>query len=1205
MAVQVCVGRAGTGKTALCLNVVRDRLREDAADGHHLIFLVPEQAAFQMERALIETPDLPGYSRCDVLSFRRLARRIFNETGTGDPAARQPMGPMGRLMAVKLLLKRLEPQLKILGGAGNRGAGFLTQVTRTLDEFLQEDLEPDELGNLAQAAATGETKDPLSAARLGDLHLLYSAYREFLTAGHLDPAQEVAVAEALIEKVPWVRDAEIWVDGFAGFTMLERRMLVRLAALARAMTITLLIDPASPVLSRADVRPNGFSLFSRTERTLSALREAMHSAGIEWLPVRRLTPSPPPRFGAQELVELERRVFAPPLHKGGRGGVECEKSLSPDSSPPTPPLLRGGGAVRLIAAASRRVEVDAAVAEIQRLIRESSGRLRYRDVAVIVRDLEPYHDLLSAALTAHGIPFFIDRRRRTAHHPLVELLRLLPALVHRSFQGDDIRLLLKTGLVPLDDVEADLLENYVIAHGIAGAEAWLGPGQWTYRRIFTNRDAEEELTEPERVALDQINRYRRRLVEPLREWVAFAVGGAAPIGREWAGQLSDVLDRLGAADRIERWLDAAIDAGRADEADVHGQVARDAKALLDDFVESLGDVPLTAEEFSGVLDSALAEFTLGLAPPTLDQVLVGSIERSRHPDLAAVLLLGFNDGLFPLTPAEDVILTDAERERLEQRRPPVGTTRRQRILDEKMLAYIALTRPSRTLWSSYPEADEAGKPLRPSPFVHDIRRALPALTLTRIEDPVPKRDLWPVGRLRELGARLALEFRLRPGSPEEDKESNLRARWNGLYEYARCQDPYAHDLPPILASLSYRNEAQLGPGDVEALYRAPTYFSASRIETFAACPFKHFAQYALGLEPRAEFVIEAIDFGLLHHKVLEEFYAELIHEGRALAEIEPDEIDERLSRLAKQWTARLTDEALLGDARNAFLLDRSNRHLREALARQRLMSRLGSFRPRAVEWAFGMPRGKDARTADIGPLELTTPGGRTILIRGKVDRIDLLELTDECLGVVLDYKRSKGRTLRLWKVYHGLDVQLLTYMLAIIQRGETLAGRSIRPVGAFYVPLESAQISVSHPDDAVGADESLPAPLKPRGVMDFGVVEHLDRELESGWSPAYGVFRSRNGELGYARNSDAYAKPELDRITAYARRKIGELADRILDGDVAVKPYRAGTRMPCTFCDFRPVCRFDHDVDEPDEIDAIEREEALDLMGRAEGGASR
>lgn len=1193
MAVQVCVGRAGTGKTALCLNAVRDRLREGAADGNHLIFLVPEQAAFQMERALIETPELPGYSRCDVLSFRRLARRVLNEVGSDASATQRPMGPMGRLMAVKLLLKRLEPRLTVLRGAGGRGAGFLNQLTRALDEWLQEDLGPEDLRKLAEAAVAGRTSDPLSAGRLGDLHLIYSAYREFLSEGRLDPAQELAIAETFIDKIPWLRDAEVWVDGFAGFTAMERRMLIRLAGPARSMTITLLIDPASGVLGQTDLKPNRFSLFSRTERTFVTLREAMQAAGIEWLPIQRLASERPPRFAASELAGLERNLF----RAVGVRGPEGQAAASAEAGG-----LLGGAAfpIRLLAVANRRVEVEAAVGEVQRLVRSSGGRLRYRDIAIIVRDLGPYHELLSAALGAHGIPFFIDRRRSTAHHPLVELLRLLPALVHRDFQGDDVRLLLKTGLVPLDDVAADRLENYVVAHGLVGAPAWLGPAEWTYRRLFTGHDPDAELTEPEQVALDEINAYRRRLVEPLRDWATFVAAGAAATGREWVQQLLGVLERLGVAATLERWAEQAIDAGRADEADVHRQVWRDAKALLDDFVDALGDVPITAGEFSGVLDAALSEFTLGLAPPTLDQVLVGSIERSRHPDLAAVLLLGFNDGLFPSTPAEDVILSDAEREQIEARRPPVGVTRRQRILDEKMLAYIALTRPSRSLWVSYALADDAGKPLRASPFVHDLRAAVPGLSVEQIDDAVAKREVWPIGRVRDLAARLALEFGSRPESAEKD-DPGVRGRWNALYERARRDEAYAHDMAAVLASLAYRNEPQLMPGDAAGLYAGPIHFSASRIETFAACSFRHFARYALRLEPRVEFAIEVLDFGLLHHKVLEEFFAELIEGGKGLAELEPAEIAERLTRLGKQWVARLADEAVLNDARNAFLLDRSNRHLKDALARQRLMARLGAFKPRAVEWAFGLPGGRGGGPT-AGPLELRTPGGRRISVVGKIDRIDLLELERECLGVVLDYKRSAGKRMALWKVYNGLDVQLLTYLLTLVQRGETLAGRPIRPIGAFYVPLVSMRRLVSHPSDASDIGESIQASLKPRGMLEFEAAGQLDRTLEPGrGSDAYAVKLNVDGALGYAKWSDAYPAADLARVMAFARHKIGELADAILDGDIAVRPYRAGTQMPCAYCEFRSVCRFDFDVNEVREVHGRDRDAVLEDMGRVAG----
>ncbi len=1234
MAVQVVVGRAGTGKTACCLHAIRERLREDPAEGNHLIFLVPEQAAFQMERSLIEA--LPGYHRCDVLSFRRLARRVLNEAGAGLPELRRPLGPMGRLMAVELLRRRREPELTVLGKAAGRSPGLLKQLAGAIDEWLQEDLDPEELRTLAEAAR-GRADDPHAAGRLHDLYLLYGAYREFLADGRLDPTRELAAAAVLAGSVPWLRGAEVWVDGFAGFTELERRMLVRLAALARSMTVTLLADPASPVLERADARPSPYSLFSRTERTLAALREAMQAEGIEWLPLQRLAPANPPRFVSASLGRLERRLFGP----AGAGAVSGPGSGCPvhDPAAPLSPLrgsVTGGGrdpglapgaalyrpsgagspchegdpgdgTVRVVAAANRRIEVDAAVAEIQRLIRESGGRLRYRDIAVVVRDLEPYHDLLSAAMRAHNIPFFIDRRQPTAYHPLVELLRLLPSLVWRDFRLEDVRPLLKTGLTPLTDDEADALENYVVAHGIAGLDAWLGPAKWTYLRLFTNRGEEAELTEEAREALDRIDGYRRRLVEPLRDWCLFATATGAPSGRAWAERLVGALDRLQTVVTLDRWAAEAVERGDADEADVHRQVHGDALSLIDDLTATLGDVPLTAEEFAGVLDAAMSEFTVGLAPPTLDQVLVGSIERSRHPELEAVLILGFNEGLFPLTPGDDVLLTDDEREQLGERRPPVGTTRRQRILDEKMLAYIALTRPSRRLYISYARADQAGKELRRSPFLRDIEAALPGLNVEEVDDPTARRAMWPIGRVAELGSRLAMEFRMRPNAPTDDVPA-VRARWNRLYEHARGRAAWRHDLEPILASLGYGNDARLDAGDAKRLYGQSMRFSASRIETFARCPFQHFAKYALRLEPRVEFAIQTVDLGLLHHKVLEEFYAELIHEKRDLAGLDTDAVTERLTRLSDIWIRRLTDEALLSAARNTFVLDRSNRHLRDALARQRLMARRGAFRPKVLEWSFGMERegGPADGQAARAPLEIRTPGGRTIFVVGRVDRVDVLELMGECLGVVLDYKSSR-KTMPLWKAFHGLEIQLLTYLLALAAHGRTLAGREIRPVGAFYVPMGTTRQSVKHPSDAEDPNEGIPSALKPRGIANAEIIPHLDSTLAvgaAGKSSVYSIQQKAEGALADLGYNDAYGPEDFDGILAFARRKIGALADRILDGEVAVEPCRTGASLPCSWCEFKSVCRFDYDVNRPRDAESLERQEALERMRAAAGEGS-
>jgi len=337
--------------------------------------------------------------------------------------------------------------------------------------------------------------------------------------------------------------------------------------------------------------------------------------------------------------------------------------------------------------------------------------------------------------------------------------------------------------------------------------------------------------------------------------------------------------------------------------------------------------------------------------------------------------------------------------------------------------------------------------------------------------------------------------------------------------------------------------------------------------------------------------------------VLEELFAELIQEGRGLAGIEPDEIELRLLRLSGQWTARLTDEALLDNARNAFLLDRGNRHLKGALDRLRRMGRLGSLRPRAVEWAFGLSE-RPGEPPSVPPVEITTPAGRHIEVVGKVDRVDLLDLETETLGVVLDYK-TRGRTMPLWRGYHGLDIQLVTYVIALLQRGKTLAGRPIRPIGAFYVPLASGRRSVDHPSDVDDTSAAINTPIKPRGMLEYETADRLDRALGPGKrSEVYSVRINKDGGLARDSYSDAYLRPDMDCVVSFARHKIGELADRILDGAVDVAPYRIGNRMPCSYCEFRAVCRFDHDVNEPRDIESTKRDDAIGLMAGGEGGGA-
>lgn len=1162
MSVRFVVGRAGSGKTFRCLEAVRARLREDAADGNRLLLIVPEQASFQVERAIIETPDIPAYTRCEVLSFQRLAFRIFAETGADARRADQTIGGFGRMMVIRRLIRRERPALRLLGSVADK-PGLIGQVAGAIDELMREEVDP---GKLAEVADSREQIDPLGAAKLADVARLYQAYLDYLIEDRIDPAQYLNLAAQRLDGCTFLSGADVWVDGFAGFTRQEFHLLAEVARRSAHVEITMLVAPSADAVEATELPAVSYSRFARAERTLVRLRQELLKRGIATEAPLRLE-GPGRRYLRPELARLEEMLF---IASGDKAAAATPPGAAQQGDLSRP-------AVKIVELADRRIEVAAAIAEIQRL---AAGGMRYREMAIIVRDLTAYHDLISAAMRARGIPCFIDRRQPTTHHPLIELVRALLQVAQDDCRLESVRLTLKTGLLSLEPHEADLLENYVIACGISGRARWSQP--WQYTRFFQHRGEDDDLREAQKVLLARINALRARWVEAVGPWLQLGRGGPVD-GRTWATQLFACLERIGAGQKLEQWAQTATADGQADLADTHRQVWLDFTELLDEFVRALGGEAMRIDEFRETLEAGLAEFNLGLAPPTLDQVLVGQVERSRHPEVRAALLLGFDEAHYPMRRSEDPLLGDAERDAMQRADAQIGPSRHQKLGDERMLAYIALTRASERLWISYPRQEADGKPLQPSAYLQDVLNALPGTSVEHTADPHISRSPLFVSHVSQLGAALAREFRYRPQLAEETDPQN-RALWNGLYEAARSRGEWTTDLRRALAGLGYTNRVDCDPALASSLIAEPFSASVSRLESFAACPFRHFADYLLKLEERVEADTDQVDLGLFCHAILEKLVYELTAEKRRLADLENDEINERVDRIAKQTLPAIAADLMLEDARSEFLCDRSRGHLNRVTRWQRDFARRGQFRPAAAEFPFGFKRRPDA------VVRLTTPKGREVLLRGKIDRVDVAELGDELLGLVVDYKRARDRRLDLTKVYHGLALQLVGYLIALRQAGKSLAGRPVRPVAALYLPLLEPFRTIAHPDEEVGPS------FKCRGILDSSVIETVDDSVVSG-GPGSAFIAARIKKDGQPYSScDLAVRGQLAAAIGHVERRIGELADAIIDGEIGIRPYRLNRVMPCSFCPHKPVCRYEIETQPFRKLDGMNRSDALDRM---------
>lgn len=1158
MSVRFVIGRAGSGKTRHVFDSMVEAMRAHPL-GPPIFLILPKQATFSAERELTCNSGLGGFCRAHIISFDELSRSVLAECGGG---AIPEVTPIGRQMLLGHLLRKHAAQLTFYDGVA-RQPGLAARLDAMFDEFQRAGKDAAALTELIDGLKTpaGDAEGEMLGRKLQDFRLLYAEYTGFLGQDRLDPHGRLAQMLECLQHSNNFRGATVHVDGFAEFTENERRTLARVARFAHRVEIALLIDPLHPTIGDVHHLPDAMELFHQTLQTYRRLHFAFEAEGVAV--GQPIVLDGAQRFEQKPLAYIERQLF---------------------SERPRP--LHGDVPLELIEANDRRAEVDAVARRIRELLDEN---VRLRQIAVLVRDLEPYHELIDASFGEHGIPYFVDRRRTAAHHPLLVFTRAALAIARVSggtgWPHESIMSLLKSGLAGVSPDEADEVENYVLLHRIRG-NAWGDIRAWEYQRKQTRGRDEDDLPELESVEAARVDRIRRTVVDKLNLFIDKLRSADTRSLRQTVLDLFHLYESFGVRACITRWMDEAADANELEQRGEHEQVWSELVSLLDQMVDLLGEESVTIADFVEILEAGLEQFDLALTPPTVDQVLVGQVDRTRCPPLHTAFIVGLHEGEFPRAVREDSILSDSEREQLHEHRIDLDPDSERRLLDENLLGYIGFTRASQRLIVTRATSNDDGKPLGPSPYWLRLRRLLPNLMPHEIRRDADPADT--IGTPRQMVN--ALVRWARTGAIERDAASTP---WPALYQwlatYTCCDD--AIDVMRYRAwrALGYANDAKLSPEIARKLFAAPLHASVTRIESFATCPFKHYVRYGLKLRERDDADVTAMDLGNVYHSILERVVREVLRTRADWADLQTSVTDAMIREYAEEVGRSLRGELMMSSARNRYLLGHIEKTLNRVIASQRAAMRRGHFRPAVAELGFGVEGGT------LPAFNLKTPAGRDVFLHGKIDRVDLVE--GGAQFAVIDYKLT-GRPLALDRVYHGISLQLLTYLLVLDVEGERMFGRKLNPSAAFYVKLLRSLEQVNHPDDAPHPDDAtFDLKEKPRGIFDGDCIDHLDDDCAGGGSSdVVQLFVKNDGSFGHLDRTDVADRGAFAALLAHVRTRVGELADQIIGGHVDITPYRINKLTPCPQCEFRAVCRFDPGVNRYHTLPAMKRSEVFDRL---------
>lgn len=1112
------LGPAGSGKTTRCLEEIRRALADP--EGPPLLMLAPKQATFQIERQILSFPEIAGYARLQILSFERLAEQVLENLDGTVPAL---LGEEGRLMVLRALLMEKQAELRVFHATA-RLPGFARQLSVLLRECQRAQLTPSKLMELALRLAGASAS---LSAKLADLGLLLQAYLDWLGEHQLIDASRLLdlATERLKGLGPSIdpnsgpfRLAWIWMDGFAEMTPQELDLLAAILPCAEGATLAFCLD-AFP-----DPEPSWLSTWAVVARTFRGCWQ---------------------RVSGLPSVQVELDILKRDGHPGRFGGCAALQRLESHWTIPLDPHAVADEpsheGICLMACEHPEAEAVMAAREVLRFVRGGGGR--FRDVAVLVRSLDTYQAPLRRVFARFGIPIFMDRREPVSHHPLAEFTRSALRVAALQWRHEDLFSGLKTGLTGLTENEVDWLENAALSNGWE-REHWTG--------ALASRSQGLDLATAERL--------QARILAGLGPFVHTVTSAEepGPSGIQMAAAIRQLWNSFGVEQQLQRWSEAA-EVRWAQSSHVHGTVWQEMQSWVDNVERAFGARTLTLREWLPVLEAGLGSLTVGVIPPALDQVLIGAIDRSRNPELKLAVVLGMNDNLFPASPSAPRILTESERERLATEAVSLTGGARRHVGHERYYGYIACTRASQRLVVSWSRTDGQGNALHPSPFVEQIRRLFPLLEPIAFTASIPWREA-------EHAHEMAVEW-LREGDPEVrlDKPmpesvhqlfgsrlslDGLRQRWQQIREVPR----------------------QISPASVEAIFGNRLVSSVSALEDYAACPFKFFVGRGLGAREREEFEVDARERGSFQHALLQAFHEEITQEGRRWRDLAPHEAGMRVRTLGgalrRQYRGGLFESSPASAFAGAMLVERTAR-LMEILVGW--MSQY-LFDPLLVEADFGF------RPDGFPGLEVPLEGGKSLKLRGRIDRIDVARLGDEGDGLlaVIDYK-SSSRELDPVKLEHGLQLQLMAYLAALGDRPEVaqiLGFRELRPAGAFYVCLNPASPAVASRQEAGDAGSGGDvAACRHRGRFNREWLEVFDRR-RPGKGDQFHFSIKKDGTFG-ARTGDASTSEEFRRLIEDSVGHLTRFGNAIFAGGIAVSPAQVKTERACDYCDFRSVCRFD------------------------------
>ena len=722
-----------------------------------------------------------------------------------------------------------------------------------------------------------------------------------------------------------------------------------------------------------------------------------------------------------------------------------------------------------------------------------------------------YIKLLKPFFESYEIPYFTDEKLLAINHPLSDLARSSLDLLSAK-RIEPMFYCLRTGFFDVKFEDIDLLENYVIEFGIKGLNSWIGEKDWNFYRREYESDS-NEIPQSELQRIEKVNNIRKKIIPQI---AAFS---------KKINSISKTVHNSKSA------------------------TVRDFAECFFEYFENL-QVPQTLIKWSQK-ESDKGNLTRSKEHLKIWNEFVNLLEQLVEimgdqvislKEFAALIIEGFDSIQMSLIPQG---LNEVTVSKLEQN-----------SLQNTKVIFILGCNEGQMPRKNFE------KGLFSDVERYHLNQSGLEIHAGQIESALAEKFLLYRG-FTEAKEFLCLSYSLADSEGSSTRRAPIIDNLLKIMPNANFETVSIDILRSNSDVLFEVEDKKISPEIAAKLF---TYTggkknnfnsSVSKIEQFMECPFKHFAQYGLKLEERREHKFRAIDLGNLLHITLRKFGERMKAENRLWRSVEPEELKTIVKEIFDEIVPRFRNDIMMSNNTYQYQLQRIKKLAIRSLSRLIEFDKNSQFHPQEFEFGFGFKNGTN--TLDFG-----LDKNITMSLYGKIDRIDLSENGKHFL--VIDYKTGK-KYINLIDVYCGISLQLLTYLLV----ADKYLDKSL-PAGMLYClimyPSKSNLKEVSEDE----AREIIEKELKMPGwvLAEEEVIKSIDE-----YQKFIKVKLTKSGEIDGKTTANVKTAEQFKILLKYVEKTLENAGNRIIGGDIAIKPFKSTKnvkRTACDYCLYKSVC---------------------------------